>query len=119
MRAGDDDGLWTALHEIGECRGRVCHGVRTVADDKSVVSIIILLDGGLHEQPMRGQDVRAVDVAHLQGVRMAKTGDRRDRAEDLIRTELRNETVCGAGGRDGTARAEHQDTFHTSSNSFL
>ena len=72
LGSGKDDGLGTALDEVGESRRRIGHGVRPVGEDEAVVVIVVRPDAAGHGQPVLGGDVGAVQVQDLQAVRPAE-----------------------------------------------
>lgn len=72
LSACNDDGLGGILNQIGECGGRVGHGIRSVADDKAVVFFIVCLDGLRHGEPVFWLHIGAVYIEYLKAFRLAE-----------------------------------------------
>ena len=112
LRTGKHDGLGTALHQIAEGGGGVGHGVGAVGDDKAVVAVVPVADGGGEAQPVLRPDVGAVQRVQLETFHPAEVRDAGDEGQQLLRGQLRRQ----AGGRlfrgNGAAGADHQDLFH-------
>ena len=65
LRPGNDNRLVGILYHVGQCTGSIRQRVRTVADNKSVIAVIILLYSLHNQLPMLRLYVRAVQIAHL------------------------------------------------------
>ena len=78
LGAGDDDGLFRVLNQVGEGRGGVRHGICAVADHEAIVRVIMLLYGFSDEKPVLRLHIGAVDVQDLNGICVAEAGHIRD-----------------------------------------
>ena len=72
LSACNDNGLGGILNQIGECGGRVGHGIRSVTDDKAVVFFVVRLDGLRHGEPVFWLHIGAVYIEYLKAVRLAE-----------------------------------------------
>ena len=89
LRAGEDDGLGTALNEIAQRSGGIGHGIRPVGDDKAVVKIIPLLNAPGHHQPVLGGNAGAVQIQKLDALHPADLPNGGNVGEQLLRGQLR------------------------------
>ena len=112
LRAGEDNGLIRALHQIAQSRGGISHGVRAVADYKAVVPVVVLPDRVGDAQPVGGGHVGRVDAVQAQAVHAAEIPDCGHIAQKLRRRELGRQAVRRHLRGDGPAGADHEDVFH-------
>ena len=107
LRAGQDNGLFRALDQIGEGGGGIGHGVRAVADNEAVVAIVVLLNGLCKRDPVLRPDVGGVQTEQLDAVHAAEFRYLRHKAEQLLGCERGPEAVLPDLGGDGAAGADH------------
>ena len=75
MRPGENDGLRAALDQIAQGSSRVGHGVGAVADNESVVGVVIFAQSVHHAQPVLRADIGAVQIIELDAIHPAELAD--------------------------------------------
>ena len=114
LRASDDNGLGVVLDEVRERGGGIGHRVRAVREDEAVIRIVVRAHARRHLQPVAAVDVRAVAVHELHGVDAAQLLELRHLGQQLLRGELRRESVGRRLGRDRAAGGDHKNMLHIS-----
>ena len=112
--AGDNDRLRRVLDQIGQSSCGVSHGIGTVADNKTVVVCIVVLDGFHDGQPVFRLNVGTVDVQNLNGIDGAEFTSFWNIAQQLFRGDFWGQTLFGGFGSDGTAGCDEKNLFHIS-----
>ena len=99
------------LNQIRQRRRRIGHGVGAVGDHKTVVVVVVFLDGGGHEQPLFRLDVGAVDVEQLHRVDGTEVLGLRNTFVQLPGGDAGGQTVLRGGGGDGSAGGDKKNAL--------